>query len=200
MVHTHLRIVALLFLTCLVGAVSAGCDEETSVPAPKPWRFESQVAPYAIDVPGEWQKTETGELNEFADLALTMDDRFYLIVIPQQLPQYEGVESPDAQAVKRASLSLLRERIDKFEIEREGPLNLGDQTALSIFAEGLYQKEPVQYIATYATRGDWGYQIVAWGPQKQQDDLISATDALFAGWGFTSAPPSEVDAPDQPSK
>lgn len=199
MVRKQLRIAALLFLTCFVGATCAGCDgEKANAPAPTPWQYDSQNAPYSIEIPGEWQETESGDLNEFADLAVNLDDRFYLIVIPQELPQYEGIESPDARAVKRASLGLLRERIDNFEIEREGPLKLGDQTALSIFAEGLYQNKPVQYIATYATRGDWGFQIVAWGPQKQQDALIAATDSLLAGWKFTgAAQPGRLEAPDQ---
>ncbi|QDG54269.1 hypothetical protein FIV42_27050 [Persicimonas caeni] len=198
MVRTPLRIAALLLVTCLVVALGAGCDEDTAdAPPPQPWRFQSEAAPYAIEIPGEWQKTDSGELNDFADLAVTLADSYFLIVIPQELPQYEGVAAPDAKAIKRASLALLRERIDKFEIERTGPLKLGDQTALSIFAEGLYETDPVQYIATYATRGPWGYQIVAWGPQEEEDQLIAATDALLSGWKFTSPAPSTPSPADE---
>ncbi len=189
----QLRIATLLLLTVFVGVTSLGCDEENAEKAPpKPWKFEGSQAPYSIEVPGEWQRTPVEELNEFADLAVTLDERYYLIVIPQELPQYEGVESPDARAVKRASLGLLQERIDQFEIEREGPLELGNETALSVFAEGLHDNEPVQYIATYATHGTWGFQIVAWGPQEEQKQLVAATDALLAGWKFTGA-----DSPDE---
>jgi hypothetical protein len=177
----------------LAVCLGSACDEEPKAPQkqPQPWRFESQVAPYAIDVPAEWHKTPSDEINEFADLALTVDERvtsgepFRVIVIPQELPQYEGVPSPDAGAIKRASLGLLQKRVDGFEVQREGPLKLDGQPALSVFAEGMDNGKPVQYITSYAAEGDFGYQIVAWGPRKQQEGLVQAFDELLAGWRFT---------------
>jgi hypothetical protein len=202
MARTRPLIAASILLASLVVLMSAACDSETADPqeSPQPWRFQSQIAPYAIEVPGQWRQTPSEKINQFADLVLTVDGRFAvgepfrLIVIPQQLPQYEDVASPDARALKRASLSLLRKRVDQFEIQREGPLDLGGEPALSVFAEGMDGDEPVQYITTYATHGEFGYQIVAWGPRKQQEGLVQAVDILLSGWEFTdSAGSSEND-------
>lgn len=185
-------------LVSLVVLVGAGCDSDTdgAVRSKKPWRFQSKIAPYSIEVPGEWKKTPSTKINQFADLVLTVDDDFAagepfrLIVIPQELPKYEGVPSPDARAIERASLSLLRQRVDGFKVQRKGPLTLDGEAALSVFAEGLDNTKPVQYITSYATHGDFGYQIVAWGPRKQQEGLVQAVDELLSGWTFTDKAPS----------
>ena len=183
------RISLSLLAAILAGLLSVGCEHDgtDSEPAPEPWRYDSKKAAYSLEVPGQWEQIPAEEINRFADLAMNLGDRFYVIVIPQELPSFEGVETPDALALKRASLSLLRERIDDFEIERQGPMKLGGRTALSVFAEGTNEGQPVQYINTYVTRGDWGYQIVAWGPRKQEDGLVAATDELLSGWTFTGA-------------
>jgi hypothetical protein len=182
--------------------MGAGCDSESndSQDTRGPWRFESQLAPYTLEVPGEWEKTPSSDINQFADLVLTVDERFAdgepfrVIIIPQELPHYDGVPTPDALAIKRASLNLLRKRVDKFEIQREGPLDLDGEPALSVFAEGMDNHKPVQYITTYATHGDFGYQIVAWGPRKQQEGLVQAVDELLSGWQFTDKSASNEPA------
>lgn len=196
----HFHIAVVFLVASLLAVSSAGCENETQQKTPpKPWSFDSSKAPYSVRVPGEWNEASPEQFNEFADLAVTLDDSFYLIVIPQKLPQYEGVESPNTEAVKRASLGLFRKRIDQFELEREGPVELDGEPSLTVFAEGMHGGEPVQYVATYATRGGWGYQIVAWGPQEQEDNLVAATDALLDGWKFkgktpTDKPSGEADA------
>lgn len=170
----------------LLGALGAGgCEKGPADPESlKPWQFESQTAGYRLEVPGQWTQIPVEEINRFADVALTVDHQLYLIVIPQQLPRYEGVEPPDALDLKRASVGLLKERVTDFTIEREGPVQLGNQSALSIFAHGVSQEVPVQYITTYAAHDNWGFQIIAWGPTSARDELIGATDRLLAGWSF----------------
>lgn len=177
-----------------LGALAfSGCDKSSADPESlKPWSFESKTAPFRVEVPGQWTQIPAEDINRFADVALTVDHQLFLIVIPQQLPRYEGVEPPDALDLKRASVGLLKERVTDFTIEREGPVQLGNESALSIFAHGVSQDVPVQYITTYAAHDNWGFQIIAWGPTQARDELIAATDRLLAGWSFkgTSLPNS----------
>ncbi|MFW6053679.1 MAG: hypothetical protein ACOC9J_02590 [Persicimonas sp.] len=175
----------------LVAAVLAagglwGCDSDDDVepePAP-PWRYVSDTAPYAIEVPGQWEQRDADEINSFADVALHMQGRFFAIVILEEIPNFEGVKSPGADSLKRASLELLKERVDSFAVEREGPVSVDGQAGLTVFATGLDGQNPVQYITTYLTRGAWGYQVVVWGPKDSEDQLTAATDALMDGWNF----------------
>ncbi len=196
MVFTPLRISTLALLTCLILAVTSGCDSHSSAkPAVQPWDFASKKAPYSVRVPGQWHKTSGAKLgNPAADLAVTLSGQFYLIVIPQKMPTYEGVASPDALDLQRASLAELKKRVNKFKVQRHGPIKLDGHSALSVFAEGVSQSTPIQYVCTYATRDHWGYQIIAWGPRKEQDGLITATDALLKGWTFAHDAAAKDDA------
>lgn len=210
MVSTRLTILVPLLCVSLLAGSMMGCERgnggaETDE---EPWRFESEQAPYAIDLAGDWQQTPAEDLNRFADLAVHMHRRFFVIVIPQELPRFEGVESADASDLKRASLGLLEERIDSFDVEREGPVEIDDKPGLSVFARGSDDQIPVQYINTYVTHADWGYQIIAWAPKKQRDGLVAAVDELVAGWSFTGdespqagpepGPDSEIEPPNPP--
>src|SRR5699024_10069029 len=103
----------------LCGALALGtpgCDK--SEPGPESlstWQFKSSKAPYQVEVPGQWVEMPAEDLNRFADMALRVDHHFYLIVIPQKLPHFEGVTPPDALDLKRASIGLLKERVDDFK-------------------------------------------------------------------------------------
>lgn len=194
MPRTLPHILTLLAFCCagLFGLV--GCDKSAPDPSTLPtWQFKSSKAPYQLEVPGQWVEMPAEELNRFADVALQVEHQFYLIVIPQKLPHFEGVTPPDALDLKRASLGLLKERVSDFKVEREGPLQLGSETALTVFAEGVSEDEAVHYITTYATHARWGFQIIAWGPASQKLELTEATDQLIAGWSFSDAEDADED-------
>ena len=108
-----------LLLALLALAALTACEQSKSrQPRPKePWTFTSEKAPYRITLPGDWKKEDPAILNEFADLAVTHPDDLFFIVIPQQLPQIEGVESPDALDLKRAGVTLMQAQIEKLEIQ-----------------------------------------------------------------------------------
>ncbi|AWV89237.1 hypothetical protein DN745_07735 [Bradymonas sediminis] len=167
----------------MFGSLNCKSDpvDPDSLPA---WTFQSPTAPYSVEVPGQWAQTPVEEINRFADLALRVEDQYFLIIIPQKLPQYEGVASPDALDLKRASVGVLKERVTEFNVEREGPLELNGQPALSVFASGVHEGDPVKYINTYTTHDSWGFQIIAWGPASNENGLVEATDKLLAGLQF----------------
>ncbi|MFW5967024.1 MAG: hypothetical protein ACOCV2_05870 [Persicimonas sp.] len=174
----------------------AGCqaDGDETGEQVEPWTYESDRAPYALEVPAGWEEEEAEALNRTADLALGFNDRFFAIVIPQELPSFDGVEPPDALDMKRASVDILEGRIDDFEVTSEGPNELDGQSALSVIARGRDGEQRVQYVNTYLTRNDWGYQIVVWGRQSDSDDLEEAADELLSGWRFAdSDEPSSED-------
>lgn len=187
------RSCAALVLSVLLAQSACECNDtyrpwKTSEEktAEKPERrvvHESKRAPYTVELPKGWSEKPTEQLNEHADLAATRNDRLFLIVIPQKLP---AVESVDVHSLKEASVARMRKRVDDLEIEREGPVTLKRGSAVSVFAEGVADGHPVQYVATFVTHGQWGYQIVAWGPADAEVDLIDDVDAFVGGWQFRS--------------
>lgn len=185
-----------------------GCDDKTQKKAKKkkaPVReeFESDKAPYSAKLPAHWRIETSDEINPHADLAATLDERLFLIVIPQKLPSIEGVEPPDVKALKKATLERMRKNVDKLKVEQEGPVTLEDGSAVSLFAEGMVEENRVQYVATFVTHGGWGYQIIAWGPAESEPDLIESMDSFIGGWHFRSdsLPSRSGDAdPANPSK
>lgn len=154
--------------------------------------FTSDRAPYRLELPEGWTSTSPEEVNAHADLAATRDDEFFLIVIPQELPTVSGVDPPDVDSLKSASLERMTDNVDDFSVEREGPVELDGTPAVSVFAEGMVEDEPVQYVTIYATRDGWGYQIVAWGPRAAESKLVEAADAVAEGWQFAE---NSVDSP-----
>jgi hypothetical protein len=189
-----------LVLTLLVAA-SVGCDSESSGEADPPSEppretFSSEKAPYQVRLPSGWKTRSTDALNPHADLAATYHDRLFLIVIPQELPELDGVEPPGVNALKEASLERMRGNVEDLKIEQEGPVALEKGEGTSVFAEGRVEESRVQYIATFVQHGHWGYQIIAWGPATDESRLVDAVDTFIGGWQFRgdSLPSETVDA------
>lgn len=179
-------------------AAIAGCKEKESRTIVEPIEFASETAQYALTLPAGWKLESAEKLNTFADLAASYKGTHYLIVIPQQLPVIPGVETPDALALRRASVAVMEEQIEDFEIDRRGPVKLAGRTGQSVFASGVVEGQSVKYVTTYATRGGWGYQIVGWGPADKESTLVSQIDRVLATWKFTEAPTDED--PEQPDE
>lgn len=192
------------FLIFLFVSLSLGCESEPKVATPEaPVVFQSNQAPYALTLAHPWKITSAAALNTFADLAANYDDTLYVIVIPQKLPAIPGVDPPDALALKRASLAVLEEKLKGFTIDRQGPIKLDNELGQSVFAHGQSEQHQVQYVATYVTRGDWGFQIVGWGPSEKSPLLIVEMDRILTSWKFTGGiaapenlPPEPADSPD----
>lgn len=195
---------SLAIVCTILTAASAACDSKDSTadagasaekPA-QPTRFVSERAPYAVDLPADWRLESGDALNRHADLRANKDDRFFLIVIPQKLPQVEGVETPGVEALKEASLERMKKNVEDLEVEREGPVTLDSGDAVSVFAEGRAEGDTVQYVATYITKGAWGYQLVAWGPADAESALVDSVDRVIKGWQFRadSLPSAAPDA------
>lgn len=190
-------------MVALLVAVAAGCDSESTGESDKPTEppretFSSDKAPYEVRLPDGWKTRSTDELNPHADLAATYHDRFFLIVIPQELPNLDGVEPPGVDALKQASLERMRGNVEDLKIEQEGPVTLEKGEGISVFAEGKVAESRVQYIATFVQHGHWGYQIIAWGPATDESRLVDAVDTFIGGWQFRgdSLPSESVDATD----
>lgn len=178
----------LLALCAFLVLGNLSCESDAPDPDSLPsWSYKSSTAPYSVEIPGQWVQKSVEDINRFAELAVHVGDQYYLIVIPQKLPQYEGVASPDALDLKRASIGVMKQGDSNFKVDREGPLQLGGTPALSVFATGSYNEKPVRFINTYATHRHWGFQVIAWGPLDDENGLIEATDKLLAGWQFEGA-------------
>jgi hypothetical protein len=181
--------------------VSTACDSESNDEPDRPDEppretFSSDKAPYKVRLPSGWKMRSTDKLNPHADLAATYHDRFFLIVIPQELPDLDGVDPPGVDALKEASLERMRGNVDDLKIEQEGPVSLEKGEGTSVFAEGKVDESRVQYIATFVQHGPWGYQIIAWGPASDESRLVDAVDTFIGGWQFRgdSLPSDTIDA------
>ncbi len=186
---SHYTIIALVCAALSMGACRQRCGdaEEPSSrpPAGESRVFQSPIAPYQIEFGQDWKRLPPEAINADADFAATYDDRYYALVIPQQLPEVEGVDTPNLKSLKEASLSRMKRNVQGFEVERTGPVALDNQSAISVFVEGNTDGERVQYVATYAIYRGWGLQLIAWGPAQRDVALIPKVDALFEGWKFT---------------
>lgn len=185
-------------------ATVAGCSTEQPTATPEaPLNYVSKNAPYSVVLPAAWRVVQPDALNSFADLAANYADTLYVIVIPQKLPTIPGIEPPDALALKRASLAVLEEKLRGFTVERQGPIKLGDELAQSVFAHGESEGQKIQYVATYVTRGEWGFQIVGWGPVEKAAVLTVEIDRMLTSWKFTSPKPAAaaptVDTTENPA-
>lgn len=183
----------------LVALLFAGCSEtKKKQPKPKPsWTFESEKAPYLLTLPGEWKKEDPAVLNEFADLAVTHPDDLFFIVIPQELPQIEGVDSPDALDLKRAGVTLMEAQIEDLQIQKQGPVRVDQRQGQSVVARGIVDGQEVKYLTTYLTEGDWGFQLIGWAPIERRRALLVRIDELLTGWRFAAKPEDDLDiSPD----
>lgn len=158
------------------------------------WTYNSEHAPYSMNLSPDWNRLGADDLNPHADLAVTQHKRLYLMVIPQPLPAFEGMEAPGARALRSAGLRRMREQIDKFRLEDQGPVTVDSVSGVSAIAEGLVGSTLVQYIATFVTYDGWGYQVIAWGPAKAEAELVTKVDRALRGWQFrddsVESPPS----------
>jgi hypothetical protein len=178
--HISLLAAALLF--------AGACDDTAEVPEAEaePWTFESEQAPYSIEIPAQWQREDAREVNSYADFAIRLGERFFVIVIPQKLPSIPGIDTPDALALKRAGTHFFKQRVEDFTVEKQGPIEIAGETGISMFAEGKDNGNDIQYVIVFLTHDNWGYQIIAWAPKRHEDALVTALDALLAGWSFDS--------------
>ena len=187
-VFLHLSLIALFLV--------AGCSDRKKKSEPKqkpPWTFESEAAPYLLTLPGEWKKEDPAVLNEFADLALTHPDDLFFIVIPQELPQIEGVAAPDALDLKRAGVTLMETQIDDLQVQKQGPVRVDQRQGQSVVAQGLVDGQEVKYLTTYLTEGDWGFQLIGWAPIERRRSLLVRIDELLTGWKFAVKPEDQLD-------
>ncbi len=182
----------LVILALLMGLV--GCKEEPKPKVDPPIEFESQKAPYKLTLPPKWNREDPKTLNTHADFAASFGGNVYVIVIPQELPQFPNVEPPDSLALKRASMSVMESQVDGLTVERQGPVKVDGQLAQSVVAKGTVEKQPVKYATTYVTYQGWGFQIVGWGPAESASLVISQADEFLQGWKFTPQEKRNLDA------
>ena len=146
-----------------------------------------------MTVAGEWKREDPAAINEFADLAITHPDDLFFIVIPQLLPQIEGVDAPDALDLKRASVTLMETQIDDLQIQKQGPVRVDQRQGQSVVARGVVDGQQVKYLTTYLTEGEWGFQLIGWAPIERQRSLLVRVDELLTGWRFAEKPEDDAD-------
>jgi len=187
-------------LTLLLASLAAGCHDDKKHDAPlEAWTYQSKRFGYRVKMPGDWKREQSATLNQHADLAASKDAMFFLIVIPQRLRQIEGVEPPDALALKRAGLDIMSSSIDGLALDRQGPVRVDGHRGYTVFAHGRVDKQKVAYVTTYVTESTWGYQIVAWAPEPRKKALIANVDEILANWKFTTpAKPGDVSSIERP--
>ncbi|MFB6264742.1 MAG: hypothetical protein ABEL76_14125 [Bradymonadaceae bacterium] len=170
----------------LVTMLVISCDGpgKTDHPQQPPPTIRSKNAPYRIQLPEPWRRLAPEEVNERADVAATVRGDLFLIVIPQKLPTAKGVRSIGAETLKRAGIRQMDERVRAFELEHEGPVQLDGRPGLSVFAEGQIGGEPIQFAATYVANDGWGYQIIAWGPGRDESALAKHVQPVLDTWQF----------------
>ncbi len=172
------------FLTTILALVvlfSVSCENKADPKAKAPletWEFKSEL--FKIKLPSSWKKEKPENLNSFAKFAASKNDSHFILVIPQKLPEIPGVETPDAFALKRASINIMRSVDKEFKIEVEGPAKIGNIVAQSVVASGVVEGEKLQYVTSYLTSGNNGIQIVAWGPYEEGKSLVQETDKILA--------------------
>lgn len=190
----------LYLVVTIVVMFVVSCEKERA-PAPQPWTYESDKAPYSVTMPPDWQAEDPAQFNSFADFA-ARKGQLNMLVIPQRLPRLAGAAPPDALALKRAAVSVMDQNIADLEISRQGPIKVSGLDGHTVFATGTVDKQPFYYITTYVTSDDWGFQIVSWAPAARERALTAEVDGLLDNWTFrtteseTEPPPAESDAVD----
>ncbi len=183
------------FVASLIVACTFACEKEAP-PAPKPWSYESESAPYSVTMPAEWASEDPAQFNSFADFA-ARKGQLHLIVIPQKLPRLAGAAPPDALALKRAAVSVMEESIDDLRVLKQGPIAVNGLDGHTVFATGKVNGQPHHYITTYVTVEEWGFQIIAWAPSERERALTAEVDGLLDDWRFhqetSTTAPAEPD-------
>ena len=165
---------SLLLLCFLVACDRPGVSSD-------PWLFNHEDAHYEIQFSGDWVAESPDELNPFADVAASFDDRIFFIVITQQLPDYP---SPELRDLEDLALGHLRESVDSLEVERRGPLSLDGVDGSTIISSGHLDGDDLTYITSYALYDDIGYQLIAFSEEDHRQELFTEVDALLSDWRF----------------
>lgn len=191
--HAMRTTASFIALLCLFAVAACEQAPKQRAKVRAPWTYESENAPYSLTLPGTWKREDPSLLNEFADLAVSHPDDLFFIVIPQELPQIEGVDIPDALDLKRAGVTLMEEQIDQLQLQKQGPIRVDQRQGQTVVARGVIDGQEVKYLTTYLTEGDWGFQLVGWAPIDRQRRLLQGIDELLTGWRFAE---NLADDPD----
>lgn len=206
--HALPRARAVLGLLSVCAALLAlgGCDP-TSAPGasttaakpasqPASWTHQGDPAPYAVTLSGAWQRVPVETFhNEFAALTARGPASCALMVIPQKLPALDDGSPGTLDAFARAGESIMRAQVPSFDLSRRGSIIVGGEPARQVVARGESAGQPVVYVVTYAQRGAWGVQIIAWALDADAATLTREVDALLKTWRFTDADASPAAAP-----
>ncbi|GEM_PF-5170137 len=174
-----------IFLSILFCSSLLSCDTKSPEASPQKiepstWKFQSEF--FQIELPNDWKKEDPASLNTFAKFAASKNNSHFILVIPRKLPEIPGIETPDAFALKRASINIIREADKEFKIEVEGPAKIGGLVAQSVVASGVLDGEKLQYVTSYLTSKNIGIQIVAWSPYSEGKSLVRETDKILANF------------------
>lgn len=180
-----LRLKKLSFILAITFGVIPGCRGKDSAASKSTTAFSGADAPYRIETNRPWKQVEPEPLNPHADLALAHRGRdFYVIVLPQRMSHLEGYPLPTSKHFHRVAIKKAQKQIQAFYRQKSGAIEIDGQTAIAVMGESNLSKSPLQYVLVHLTHGGWGYQIIAWGPLKQREGLISDVEAVLKGWQF----------------
>lgn len=194
---TLFRLLILLPVALLMLISSTGCDSCNEEPASQPpWRVEGQRAPYALTFPAAWIAEPPQSINPHAEVAASLDDTLFLMVIPQKLPTFP---TPDVHQLQRLGMETLDRSVDNLIIDRQSPIRLGGAEGLSVIARGELNGDPVRYINAYLVHQGFGYQIIAFAGYEHSEALIAQVDLILASWENLAPPAAEQPAAEPPA-
>lgn len=183
--------IILTLATLFLGAGCSSCENVVKKADP-PWIKKGEIAPYELLFPGTWQLERPESINPHAEIAASREDKYFLLVIPQELPEFPR---PDVFALQKTALQMLQDSVDNFLIERQGPLELDQTPGLSVFARGELQGRAIRYITSYIVHGDFGYQIIAFAELEDEQTLLEDMDLILSHWRFTDT--EQAETPDE---
>lgn len=167
-----------------------GCEGCSNEPAAQPaWRVTGERAPYALTFPAEWIAEPPQSINPHAEVAASLDDALFLMVIPQKLPTFP---TPDVHQLQRLGMETLDRSVDNLIIDRQSPIRLGGVEGLSVIARGELHGDPVRYINAYLVHLGYGYQIIAFASDEHSEALIAQVDLILASWENISPPAADT--------
>lgn len=183
--------IAVLTVSCVAaGAVGCnGCDGLNT--EPDPWKISGDEAPYQMIFPGTWTAEPPESINPGAEVAASLDDTFFVIVIPQELPSFP---EPDVFSMKDRALTMLDESVDELVINRQGPLELDGVSGLTVFATGKYNGTEISYITSYAVYDGFGFQIIGFSDAEHSEELFDEIDTLLTYWRFLDDESGDTDS------
>ena len=189
----------LLGLLLSTGCRNEAAKKEKSKEAATQQQIVHKGESYTVALDPSWTVEDPKPLNSYADFAASKDEVLFFLIIPQPLPALPDVPAPTALDLKRASVHVMEQEIDKFEVELQGPVNVDGQLGQTVVAHGHVEKDHIKYVTTYFAVGKNGYQIVAWGPFSRGDELLKEADKILATLKFPNASkekskPADADA------